>query len=407
MSINELSRLHAELESAGVAITDLTSTNPTAHGLFDATLLDIIAASTSSANRYDPNPRGPIASREALAERFGGQPDDYWLTASTSEAYNWLFTLLCDPQDAVAIPTPGYPLIEPLAELASVNVRTYRAHYLPGWGWEYDFGSIAAALAEPTTKALVAVNPNNPTGAYLDADAAARIVQLCARNGTALIADEVFYPFQIAPATLDPGAKLDLAAPHDPGTKRDLAAPCHHPSDAPARLAGTESCLTFALDGLSKLLAAPQLKLGWIRLSGPAALRQEAASALDALADAYLAVSQPVASALPQLLQHADASIERISQRINTNFSVLTSCFADDGFTVRATQGGWMALVDVPKTDEHADPALRALHDGHLYVHPGWFYDMDSENTLALSLLPDPAAFLDAAARLKEVLRAQ
>jgi aspartate/methionine/tyrosine aminotransferase len=163
--------------------------------------------------------------------------------------------------------------------------------------------------------------------------------------------------------------------------------------------------LTFGLDGLSKLLAAPQLKLGWIRLSGPASARREVADALDAIADAYLAVSQPVALALPALLEHADASVARVCARINTNYAALTSLFTGDGFSVRAAQGGWMALVDVPPTRQDEDPALVALREAHLYVHPGWFYDLDSDHTLAVSLLPEPAAFVSHTRRLKEALQ--
>ncbi|MDR0837636.1 MAG: pyridoxal phosphate-dependent aminotransferase [Propionibacteriaceae bacterium] len=375
--LNELSQLRTELETSGVAITDLTSTNPTVHGLFDASLLDIVASAGRGSSHYDPTPRGPIISREALAERFGGHPDDYWLTASTSEAYNWLFTLLGDPGDTFAIPTPGYPLIEPLARLASVGVTPYQAHYLSRVGWEYDFGSLAHALDLPTTKALVVVNPNNPTSAYLDTDAADRIAVLCARHGTALIADEVFLPFQLGTAT----------------------------AVTPTRLAGREDCLTFGLDGVSKLLSAPQLKLGWIRLSGPAEARRQAANALDAIADAYLAVSQPVALALPALLAQADASVARVRERINANFTTLTGIFTDDGFSVRVAQGGWMALIDVPTTAHNEDPALVALREAHLYVHPGWFYDLESDSTLALSLLPEPIAFANNAERLKEALQ--
>jgi aspartate/methionine/tyrosine aminotransferase len=404
-TLNELAHLREQFRARGVAVTDLSDSNPTNHGLFDEKLLHVVAEATRHATHYQPHPRGSLPAREALAARFGGSPDEYWLTASTSEAYNWLFTLLADPGGLVALPTPGYPLIDPLAKLAGLGTVEYRAIYLHPHGWEYDLDSVATAAT--AAQAFTVVNPNNPTGGYVDEAAATAIATILAKTRTPLIADEVFFPF-----TLDD----ELFAPNDkPETPANLAgteaAAFEHlpPRQAqplkPTRLAAAEGIVTFSLDGLSKLLAAPGLKLGWIRLTGPAVLTREYARGLDLIADSYLAVGSPIALALPALLDHADATVTRINARLAANLASARNLFSEsDGFRVRRSAGGWMTLVDTPPLAPGIELAHAVMRRGRLAVHPGWFYDLDSPRTLALSLLPEPTSFAANCRTLKKVI---
>ena len=383
---NPIGRRRAELAAAGVELTDLTDTNPTRHGLFDPAILEIIAGQLPRAGRYEPSPRGPWPARAALAERYGGSPDDYWLTASTSEAYGWLFCLLAAPGEAVAIPSPGYPLIEPLARLHGVTTRSFRTFYVHPSGWELDRDHLASVLGDRDVRAVVAVTPNNPTGAYSDVD----VRDLAAEHGLPLIADEVFFPFRLGPQPVSHGD-----CPHDSPT--DLTTS----GDQPVRLSGDDTTLTFGLDGLSKLLAAPQLKLGWIRLSGPEPYKRRTANALDQIADTYLSVNTPVALALPELLTLADESIARITTRLQTNLAQARTIFPN--LRIRTTYGGWMMLLDVPPIMD-ADALGVALMDrAALYVHPGYFYDLP-DSTLAISLLPNPPIFEESAKRLAAAL---
>ena len=365
---NEVAKARERACAAGVSLRDLSDSNPTRHGLFDQAFADLVAGAARRAVRYDPDPRGAVRAREALAARFGGQPGDYWLTAGTSDAYGWLFSLLTDPGDRVAVPRPGYPLVEPLARLAGAETAGYPAYYLHPHGWEYDLDALALLLRDQRLKAVVAVHPNNPTGAYADAG----IADKCAATGTPLIVDEVFAPFA-------------LDAPF-PGT-----------------LAGREDVLAFALDGVSKMLASPQFKLGWIRLCGPARDVARVAPVLDRVADAYLPVSAPVADALPELLNLADATIARIRERLRDNLRTTREFFGDAPYRVRRCDGGWTALIDVPRVMDD-DALIIALIERGLFVHPGWFYDLDSTGTLALSLLPEPDAFADNCRILRDAL---
>lgn len=377
---NETTRLRARLAADGVPVLDLSDSNPTRHGLTDPGVLEAVSRAVPAAASYEPDPHGPRAARVALAGRYGGVPEDYYLAASTSEAYAWLLQLLCDPGDAVAVPAPGYPLVEPLARLAGVRTVPYAVHYLHPYGWSVDTGQVAALAARPDVRAVVAVSPGNPTGAYLRAAERAALEAACRDGGAALVLDEVFAPF-----------RLD-AAPGD-------TVPA--PSSDPER-----PCTTFTLDGLSKLVCAPQLKLSWLRVAGPAGELPTVHRALETVADTYLSVSSPVALALPEILDRAEASVTVTRARLAANLAVAHALLDDDGFRVRRCGGGWTVLVDVPRFLPDEQLVLALLAEAHLAVHPGYFYDLPTPGALALSLLPEPATFEVGCRRLRAAVQA-
>jgi aspartate/methionine/tyrosine aminotransferase len=378
--VNAITRERERLEAAGVRLTDLTDSNPTHFGLGSKAAHDAVARAAARATVYDPQPRGPLAAREALAARFGGSPDDYWLTASTSEAYSWLFALLADPGDAVAIPAPGYPLIEPLARLANLRTVECRWHYLAHDGWCVDPLGVSRA-AELGARAFVLVNPGNPTGAYINPATADLFGEACQTARAALIADEVFGPF--------------------------------HLEGEPTSLAGCDRVVTFALGGLSKLACAPGLKLAWIRLSGPRGQLGPVRAALDQVADTFLPVSVPVAEALPELLDLSRSVVERTRGRLAANLATAREVLGDELCRVRRCEGGWSVIVDLPRPLEDEDklsagedPALWLLTHAGLAAHPGWFYDIVGGPALVLSLLPEPETFRDHCGQLRAAVEA-
>ena len=370
-TLNHLACERARLSAAGASVIDLTDTNPTHHGLGDSRVPAILAQAAARAGRYDPDPGGPLVAREALAGRFGGSPEDYWVTSSTSEIYAWLFALLGDPGAVVGVPAPGYPLVEPLARYANLATAPYPLHYLHPYGWEYDAARLDDVAARAV--ALVAVNPGNPTGAFVGAAARPVVLAACARHAVPLIADEVFFPF-----TLESG------------------------QPPPDRLAGESSVLTFALDGVSKLLCAPGLKLAWLRLSGPAHVVGRVRPVLDEIADTFLPVATVLGLALPELLAVADDAVAATRRRLTANLAQLRALLPETA-RLRRVDGGWMALVDLPWPDA-TDPALGLLRDHHVAVHPGWFYDVADRTCVALSLLPKTAVFHAGVERLAGAL---
>jgi aspartate/methionine/tyrosine aminotransferase len=352
----------------GRPIVDLTVSNPTRAGLeYPNDLLAPLA--DARALHYDPQPLGGIEARRAVARDYERQgvlvdPEGVVLTASTSEAYSVLFKLLAEAGDDVLVPRPSYPLFEHLTRLDLVAARPYDLEY--HGAWSIDLASVERAIT-PRTRALILVSPNNPTGSFVTQAELERLATLCAPRDIAIIADEVFLDYE-----LEPGA---AAAAGRASTRRDV--------------------LTFSLGGLSKSLGLPQVKLGWIAVSGPAALVATALERLEFICDTYLSVSTPVQVAAPTLLSAGAAIRARIAARTAVNYRWLRSAGAGvPSCHVLRSDGGWSAVLHVPSFEPEEDLALRLLADGVL-IQPGYFFDFPRESFLIVSLLTPPAVLAD------------
>jgi aspartate/methionine/tyrosine aminotransferase len=365
-----LNRLAAARERFGAIPYDLTLSNPTACGItYPPDLLAGLADSRGLA--YEPDPRGPRAARNAVAagyEQWGVTPDPQHivLTASTSEAYGFLFRLFCDPGEAVLVPSPSYPLFEHLAALDGIAAPTYDLDA----GWRIDFPTLESCSAP--VRAVIVVHPNNPTGSFVHPDDRRRLVGLCRDRGWALIADEVFLPYP-----LDGG----------PGEESTFAS--------------TEGCLCCSLGGFSKQLGLPQLKLAWIVTTGPEDLVDAATEGLDYVADAYLPASTPVALASPSLFADAAPVHDAISHRCRTNLGILRSLAADhEAVTIPPLGGGWSAVLRVPAVIDDEELCLNLLRDRGVAVHPGEPFGFDRDGWLVISLLPPVELFTGGVSRL-------
>jgi alanine-synthesizing transaminase len=359
-------RLTAALEArraAGLEILDLSESNPTAAGLeYPPDLLDVLA--DPRAMRYEPDARGLAEARRQVSETFG-LGDPILLTASTSEAYALLFKLLCDPGDEVLVPRPSYPLFDYLAQLEGVAAKQYPLFY--DHGWHVDVAALEAAVT-PRTRAIVLVNPNNPTGSYVKQAELAEIIRVAARHDLALMSDEVF-----------------AAYPLDP------------PSDAVRTLHECGAPLAFCLGGLSKYAALPQLKLGWIAASGERAA--VAMSRLEWIADTYLSVGSPVQWALAALLKGTEGVREQIRARTRDNLAFLHTAVRESAMQVLPVEGGWYATVRAPHTRSEEEWILHLLDRG-VWCQPGHFFDFEAEPYLVLSLLTEPATFREGVSRI-------
>jgi alanine-synthesizing transaminase len=376
---NEITALLERKRRAGDRILDLTESNPTRVGLGGAGPAELSALADAGGAKYEPHPRGAPAAREAIARYYaergttGGlviSPDDLVLVASTSEAYAHLFRLLHEPGDEILVPRPSYPLFEPLAALEDVRVEHYRLAYHEGW--RLDLDSVEAALS-PRTRAIVIVQPNNPTGSCFSPGETAAVESLCAERGIAIISDEVFGDFPWTPS----------------------AAPL-------PTLLGERRALTFVLSGLSKLCGMPQLKLAWIALAGPAPAKCEALRGLEWIADLFLSVSTPVQLALPKLLEARRPFQATVRARLERNLARLRAApRAGAAFQPLEGEGGWSAVLSMPA--RIGDVAMEALAKHDVLLHPGHFFDAPQENYAVASLLPDHAVFDEAVSRLQSM----
>jgi alanine-synthesizing transaminase len=372
---NRLSTLLDEKRRSSSRVLDLTESNPTRAGLGYPEAEILAALADASALRYQPSARGLKSARKAVAayyrERGTQVPaDNILLTASTSEAYAYLFKLLANPGDEILAPRPSYPLFEFLADLESVRIRQYPLRY--DGVWHIDFDILGQAITD-RTRAIVVVNPNNPTGSFLKRAEHQRLEALAADRGLAILSDEVFRDYEF---TKD--------------------------RERVSTLAGQRTALTFSMSGLSKIAGLPQMKLGWIVTSGPRSA--EALDALELIADTYLSVSTPVQVALPQLLAASGGIMEQIRQRTALNLARLRETMLGSAATILRTEGGWYAVLQVPRTRTEEEWTLKLLGESDVLVQPGFFFDFESEAFLVLSLLPEHAAFAEGVARIRSVI---
>ena len=377
---NPLARLLAARRAAGVPITDLTASNPTTCGFTYDTAAILAALADPAQFQYAPTPHGAPAARAAIVAYYSGRgapvdPAHIFLSASTSEAYSWCFKLLADPGDAVLIPQPSYPLFDYLAGLDSVQPHPYPLRY--DGEWHIDFPALEAAITA-RTRAVVLVHPNNPTGSFLKRAEYGRLAAICRARDLALICDEVFADYAYG----EDAARL--------------------PSPA-----GTDDVLTFTLNGLSKVAGLPQMKLGWIVVSGPAEERAAAVARLEVIADTYLSVGTPVQLALPHLLTGSEAVRAQIRARVAGNRRHLDAALTGDlPAHALPAEGGWYAIVRLPAVRSEEEWALTLLDHDNVLVQPGYFYDLPFAPALVLSLLPAPDVFAYGVACLVRLVRA-
>lgn len=359
---NPIAKAEAEAKTSGITLGKLNDSNPTKHALAPELLPDI----------YGAEPHGQRYAREALAAFLQGRGndvavEDLYILSSTSEAYSWLIKLLCDAGDAVLAPKPGYPLIESIARLECVDMIEYQQRF--DGSWYIDVAELREALESEEgerIRALVLINPNNPTGSYVKPSEREAIVRLCHDHEVAIIADEVFYDYDL------------------------------EPFDGNARLAGEKGALTFALDGFSKTLAAPHAKVGWIQVSGPAGEVEEAKRRLDVIADDYLPMSEIIAKQIPLMLQVAPAQSTRVKNRVQANLTALHAMLNADKngmVSVLRAEGGWNVLLRVPSVLDENELVLAMIERHGISGQPGYFFDMTSNGYLAISLLPESYEF--------------
>lgn len=378
---NRFTQAHQEILRQGRKVLDLTISNPTRAGFAydDAAILDSLKHPASL--DYDPQPKGMRSAREAVAAYCSCgagvparkiDPENLVLTTSTSEGYSYVFRLLCNPEDELLVPKPSYPLFEFLADLQDVNLVPYQLIY--DHGWQIDWPALEGAVTDKA-RAVVLVNPNNPTGSYVSEDERRRLNGLCSDRSLALIVDEVFLDYS-----------LDGRRPHQ-------------------SFGGNNAALTFTLSGLSKISALPQMKLAWIAVSGPSPQINSAMQRLEVIADTYLSLNAPVQLATPTLLEQRRKVQPQLQQRISANLAELDRHILNQKSCARlAIEGGWYAILRVPVTRSDEDLAIELLHKTGVLLHPGHFYDFPQDGFLVLSLITQPDNFCEGISRALEFL---
>ncbi len=371
---NPLSLLKKKLEDQGVPVADLTESNPTRceFAYLNGMLLRAFADPRNFS--YKPSSQGLAGTRQAIAAYYQEKgirvsPKQIFLTASTSDAYSFIFRLLCNPGDHVLAPRPSYPLFDFLASMNDVILDPYPLSY--EGTWKIDARSLQNAV-RPETKTIIFVHPNNPTGSFVKQSELAALRPLAKEKNIAFISDEVFSNFILSPA-----------------------------KERVRSFAEIPDVLTFTLEGISKTLGLPQMKLAWIVVNGPPALVKEASARLEIIADTYLSVGTPVQYALPLWLSEQKEIHEEISGRLIKNLTVLKKTLESFPMvTLLEPEAGWYAVLRIPRVQSEEAWCLEILAKDHIFIHPGFFFDFPDEAYLVVSLLPSTASFQESIERL-------
>ncbi len=376
---NPWSALLDQKKAKGVQLLDLTQSNPTQAGLrgLDASFL---AALNDDRNKiYEPDPQGLLSARQALSNYYlkmrsaQVSVEDIFLTSATSDAYNYLFRLLTDPGDEILCAVPGYPLFEYLADLNDVTLKKFSLRRSQG-KWVVDWESLDAAISDGT-KIILMVHPNNPTGQYWSAEEKHRLEDLCVQNNIALIADEVFWDY---------AWDKNISHAHFAD---------HHPK-----------LLKFTLNGISKLLGLPQMKLSWMTIHGPEDLRRGAVERLTLIADTFLSVNTPVQHALPLWLSDAQGIQAEILDRLAVNRVAIQELIPATTAELCPSEGGWVATLALPAPWDEESVTLDLMREKDTLVQPGYFFDFPKGEHLVLSLLTERRIFREGLKRIACIL---
>jgi alanine-synthesizing transaminase len=375
---NRLTEALEQAKLSGAQVLDLTISNPTCAGLRYDNQTILKSLSSPQALDYDPQPKGLLSARAAVAAYYQSQHgirefdcERLILTTSTSEGYSFVFRLLCNAGDELLVPKPSYPLFEFLADLQDVKLAPYPLIY--DHGWQMDFPSLEK-LATKRTRGVVVVHPNNPTGSYVQAHELVLLNAFCSKHRLAIIADEVFLDY-----VHDRRPWPSFVVNHD--------------------------VLTFILSGVSKISALPQMKVAWIATSGPQTEVEAALARLELIADTYLSMNAPIQWATPVLLEQRKGIQRQLLDRVLANLAELDRQLVKQQTCQHLTvEGGWYAVLRVPVTQTDEELAVDLLRRKSVLVHPGHFYDFPSDGYLVLSLITPEKEFAEGAKRLLEMV---
>ncbi len=371
---NALTKAIARARSQGRTLLDLTESNPTHANLPYPERAILDALGDARALTYEPLPFGLRSAREAAARSIGRDPERVFLTASTSEAYAFLFKVLCDPGDEALVPAPSYPLFEHLATLEGVRLVPYRLAY--DGAWHVDVDSVHRARSDKT-RLVLSVSPNNPTGSFLKRHELRALAAL----GLPIVSDEVF---------------ADYGFGEDEARVKTVLE--------------ETNVLTFALSGLSKAAALPQMKAAWTCVGGPEAEVKAVLERLEIVADSFLSVSTPVQHALPALLASREATASAIRARTARNLESLRGQVhprVPSPASILDVEGGWYATLRIPRTKSEEAWVVGLVEEDGVVVHPGAFFDFEDEAHLVVSLLTEERVFDEGITRvLASVARA-
>ncbi|MDO9377656.1 MAG: pyridoxal phosphate-dependent aminotransferase [Nocardioidaceae bacterium] len=370
-----------QMEAAGHHVLKLNIGNPQTFGFEapDSIVADMIAALPVSQGYSDA--RGIVSARRAVVQRYEleeGFPhvdvDDVWLGNGVSELIQIALQALLDDGDEVLIPSPDYPLWTAATKLAGGVPRHYRCD--ESSGWEPDLEHLASQVTD-RTRAIVVINPNNPTGAVYSAEVLDGVAEVARRHDLVLMSDEIY------------DRVLYDDAVHVPTATR-----------AP-------DLLTLTFSGLSKAYRVCGYRAGWVVVSDPGGVAQDYEHGINLLASMRLCPNVPAQHAI-QVALGGHQSIHDLvlpgGRLREQRDAAVTALRAIPGVTVAEPRG---ALYVFPRLDPDVYPvrddeqlALDLLLAQRILLTQGTGFNWPHPDHLRIVTLPRAAELTDAIARL-------
>ncbi len=376
---NKISKLLEGKKSNGIKVLDLTESNPT-NSEFKYNINNILKfISNPNSEKYFPSPKGLETARIAVLKYYKDKNinldiDNIFITSSTSEAYSYIFKLLTNPFDEILIPRPSYPLFSFILELESLHSKYYDLIYSNNNVWEIDYGNIESEITNKT-KAIIIVNPNNPTGNYIKRNELKNIINICKENNIAIISDEVFIDYNINSNEINTIAKVN-------------------------------DVLTFTLSGLSKICGLPQMKLSWFVLNGEKEICEEAKAKLEIISDTFLTVGTPIQLAVQDILRERKIIQQQIKKRINKNYELLEKRISNSKFfELLFIEGGWYSIFKLKEKINEEEFVFKLLEKKDVYIYPGYYFDFCNDGFIVVSLLTPENIFNEGVDRILEFAR--
>ena len=380
----ELARRARELEARGRTLVKLNIGNPGAFGFRAPEHLQ--RAIADHIHRTDPytHQQGLPEAREAIAAHHVARrtpyasPERVFVGNGVSELIDISLRALLNPGDEVLLPSPDYPLWSAATILNDGRPVYYRCD--AGNGFLPDPEDIAARVSS-RTRAIVLINPNNPTGAVYPRALLERIVAVAARHRLLLLSDEIY------DGILYDGAAFEPLAP----------------------LAGDLPCLSFG--GLSKVHRACGWRVGWAVLSGDPLASGDFHHAMDLLGALRLCANVPGQLAVDAAL-HGEDTIGALcapgGRLHEARRAVVDACAGSEYLSLVEPRGALYAFPRVTGAaargfDDHRF-ALRLLEEEGVLVVPGSSFNVPYRDHFRVTLLPEAAVLRDVFARIERVL---
>ena len=380
-----LARRAHELERQGYEIVSLNIGNPGAFGLRTPETMRLAMIENLSEAEGYCHQKGIFPAREAVVMQqqargvSGVSAEEVFIGNGVSELINLVLRALLNDGDEVLVPSPDYPLWT-----AAVTLNGGRAvHYpcRPENGFVPDPDEVAA-LITPRTRALVVINPNNPTGAVYPRAVLERLARLAERTGLVVFSDEIYDQMVYDEAQFVPMATL------------------------------VEDTLCATLSGLSKVYRACGYRVGWAVFSGRTRAAAEYLSAIDLLSSLRLCSNVLAQWAVQTALggyQSIGDLIGPGGRLYESRAAIARAVGASQYLRLKNTpQGAMYAFIGVdserlPGFDDQRF-ALDLLEQKHVLVAPGVSFNVPYRNHFRVTTLPDSATLLDVFGRIEDLL---